>query len=36
MLGAFGLPMDRSSLFFVFVVQAGVYFLSADFLFDVD
>jgi len=36
MLGAFGLSMDTSSLLRVFVVQAAVYFFSAEFLFDVD
>jgi hypothetical protein len=36
MLGAFGLSLDRSDLLWVFVVQAIVYFWSAEFLFDVD
>ena len=36
MLGAFGLSVDTSGLLKVFAFQAGAYFFSAEFLFDVE
>ena len=35
-LGAFDLTVGRFELLEIFMLQAGVYFLSAEFLFDVD
>jgi hypothetical protein len=35
-VGILGLSLDRSDLFWLFAVQAAVYFISAEFLFDVE
>jgi hypothetical protein len=35
-VGAFGLSVNGTDLFWIFVIQAAVYFFSAEFLFDVD
>jgi hypothetical protein len=35
-VGAFGLSVDRSEMFWTFAIQAAVYFFAAEFLFDVD
>jgi len=35
-VGALGSSLDRSDLYRLFVIQAAVYFFSAEFLFDVD
>jgi hypothetical protein len=35
-VGALGLGVHGFGLFCMFVIQAGVYFWAAEFLFDVD
>jgi hypothetical protein len=35
-VGAFGLSVNRSEMFWTFAIQAALYFFAGEFLFDVD